>query len=144
MVNYLLDTMVISELRKDPPQPSVIQFLEDVVFAEAFLGVITIGEIADGIGRMPAGARRVAYATWLHDIRELFVDRVLPVSEDVAELWGQLSATVHRSGRKLDVADGLIAATALAHGLTVVTRNVKDFRETGVRITDPWQGSDEE
>lgn len=142
MVSYLLDTVVISELRKDPPRQSVKTFLDEVHDDQIFLSVITIGEIADGIGRMPAGARRTMYEEWFLGIRVSFGDRVLPIDVEVADVWGRLSAAAHRAGGRLDVADGLIAATALANGLTVVTRNVRDFRQTGVRIFDPWASSD--
>jgi len=131
VVSYILDTEVISELRKHPPRQSVIQFLQALDDDQPFLSVITIGEIAEGIGRMPSGARRTMVANWFLHIRMSFADRVLRVDEETAELWGQLSATVHRAGGRLDVADGLIAAAALAHGLTVVTRNTKDSRKPG-------------
>lgn len=144
MVSYVLDTMVISELRKDSPQQSVMRFLGEIHDAQAFLSVITIGEIADGIGRMPAGARRTMFAGWFLDVRRSFSDRILPVDEEIAEIWGRMSATVHRAGGKLDVADGLIAATALANDLTIATRNVRYFRETGVPTFDPWDGNDED
>ncbi len=138
MVKYLIDTVVISELIKDPPQQSVIQFLDTIGNQHAFISVMTIGEIVNGIDRMPPGSHRTRYAEWLRETRNTFTAHILPVDEEVAEQWGQLSALVHRTGGKLDVADGLIAATAFVHSLTVVTRNVSDFERTGVPFVNPW------
>lgn len=142
MVRYLLDTVTISELRKDRPAETVIRFLEITADEHLFLSVLTIGEIADGIDRMPVGARRTRLMEWFRDTQVSYADRILPIDGDIAEHWGKLSAIVHRLGRRLQIVDGLIAATALVHDLTVVTRNVKDFDGTGVRIMNPWHNDD--
>ena len=143
MVKVLLDTVVISELTKDSPQLSVIRFLATIGDDDAFLSVMTIGEIADGIDRMPVGARRNRYAQWFREIQQTFTTRILPVDEHIAEEWGRLSASIHRMGGRLEVVDGLMAATALVHHLTVATRNVRDFERTGVPIVDPWLDEDD-
>ncbi|HYI24687.1 MAG TPA: type II toxin-antitoxin system VapC family toxin [Thermomicrobiales bacterium] len=143
MVSYVLDTVTISEMRKEPSNASVIRFLETTDNERLFLSVMTIGEIFDGIDRMPFGARRNEFLVWLLDIKESYGERIISVDEAIAERWGQLSALVHRAGGQLKVVDGLIAATAQVHGLTVVTRNAKDFEPTGVPIINPWLDEDD-
>ena len=102
------------------------------------MSVITIGEIANGIELMPLGARRLAYGVWFTELQQSFADRILVIDDGIAHQWGVLAARIKRSGGSLDVPDGLIAATALVHGLTLVTRNVDDFAATGVPIVNPW------
>lgn len=143
MVNYLLDTVTVSEMRKTPSNASVVRFLDTIESENVFLSVLTIGEMMDGIGRMPIGARRTSFLEWLRETRASFSDRILPVDEEVAEEWGRLRALVHREGGRLQAVDGLIAATAQVHGLTVVTRNVKDFEQTGVALLNPWLDEDD-
>jgi predicted nucleic acid-binding protein len=143
MVSYVLDTVTLSELRKDPPRESVVRFIDEIPNDRLFLSVITIGEIANGIDRMPFGNRRTAFLEWLREIQMLFSGNILPIDEAIAERWGRIDAAVRRKGGKLDVPDGLIAATAMAHNLTVVTRNVKDFEPTGVPIINPWLDGDD-
>jgi len=135
---YLLDTVVLSELRKMPPRrnPHVVSWLDSVPPDELFLSVITICEIERGIERQrsvdPAFA--VALAAWLDVIRRNYSERILPLTTDIARRWGRLSAQIGNSG--IDLA---IAATALEHRLSVVTRNVRDFVETGVTVVDPFE-----
>lgn len=105
-----------------------------------FLSVMTIGEICKGIATLSVDTRRAALQHWLDmDVRSWFVGRILPVSEEIAERWGRLAAASKLQGRALAVVDGIIAATALHHDLTLVTRNVKDFATLGVDISDPWK-----
>lgn len=132
---YLLDTMVLSELRKRIRDPGVVRWLHGRTADELFLSVVTIGEIERGIGRQrgkdPAFAE--ALASWLDRTIEFHGDRVLPVDTRIARRWGSLSARLGHDG-----ADLLIAATGLEHGLTVVTRNVRHFEPTGVAVVDPF------
>jgi predicted nucleic acid-binding protein len=137
-VSYLLDTNVVSETRRRRPEPNVMRWLEASGADAHFVSVLTLGEITQGIVRRrrrdPAGADRLAY--WLSGLRELFTERILIVGDPEATCWGNLAAR-----EELPVIDGLIAATALAHDLTLVTRNTRDFAGTGVRVLDPWQAA---
>jgi predicted nucleic acid-binding protein len=109
-----------------------------------FLSALTVGEILKGVDRLASGRKRSAIEHWRAKVESLYEGRILPVDVHVARIWGNLGALAKEQGRPLPAVDGLIAATALAHGLTVVTRNVKDFRETGVMLLNPWPGSDGE
>ena len=142
MVNVLLDTCVISELRKPLPAPSVVNALQEMDPAHTFLSVVTIGELIKGIFLLPEGRQRGAFETWYAKTEASFTDRILPVDIDVARKWGQLTARLRHQGIQLAAPDGLIAATALNHGMSVMTRNTKDFRSTGVVLINPWQGTE--
>jgi len=135
-VGYLLDTNVISETRKIRANPVVTAFLDAADSAGLFLSVLTLGELRKGVAARrrsdPVVAERLG--AWVDGIETMFGDRVLPVDAAVARLWGELSA-----GRSLSVIDTLIAATAIASGLTLVTRNTGDVEATGVPLVDPWQ-----
>jgi toxin FitB len=135
-VNYLLDTNVISETRKRQPDLSVIRWLEATGPDTHYVSALTLGEITKGIvqhrRRDPEGADRLA--RWLTGLREIFADRILAVGDAESTCWGELAGRL-----TLPVIDGLIAATALAHRLTLVTRNTKDFARTCVHLVDPWR-----
>ena len=103
-----------------------------------FLSVISIGEIAKGIHLLEPGRRRSAFDAWLKTFATDYAERILPVDDTTAELWGELTARAQRGGRIVRAADGLIAATALRHDLRVATRNVSDFEPTGAMIFNPW------
>lgn len=133
---YLIDTVVLSELRNRERHPGIVQWLRGRVVDALFLSVITIGEIERGVLRQrirnPALAE--ALSAWLDRTVETYGDRILSVDTRVARRWGKLSARIGHGG-----ADLLIAATALEHGLTVVTRNIQHFLPTGVPVEDPFQ-----
>ena len=134
-MTYLLDTVVLSEMRKRQADPGVVGWLQSKAADTLFLSTVTIGEIERGIVRQRGQnlAFAEALVSWLDRMIELYGDRILPVDVAVARRWGRLSARIGHGG-----ADLLIAATALEHGLTVVTRNVRDFIPTGVAIEDPF------
>ena len=132
---YLIDTVVLSELRKRTRDEAVERWFEDRRPTDLYLSVVTIGEIERGIERQrerdPGFA--AALAEWLDATLARYADRLLAVDSAVARRWGRLSARLGHAG-----ADVLIAATALEHGLTVVTRNVRHFAPTGVAVVDPF------
>jgi toxin FitB len=137
---YLLDTNVPSEFSRDRPEPHVVEWLTRQPVTAMFLSVITIGEIRKGLTVLPAGRRRSELETWFHtDLVTWFRDRILPVTYAVAERWGILEGQCHLRGTPLNTADGMIAATAIEHRLTMVTRNTKDFANLGVDIFNPWE-----
>ena len=135
-MSFLLDTNVVSEPRRKLPDARVRAWLRSADPAGLFLSVLTLGEIAKGIEALVSRepARAEALRDWLAGLRDHFSDRILPVDAAVAETWGRLS-----SARPLPVVDGLIAATALTHGFTLVTRNLRDVEGTGVRVINPWE-----
>ena len=139
MSGYLVDTNIPSELTRERPDPRVAAFLQRADRTSVFMSVMTIGEICKGIGTLPPSQRRTGLQHWLdYDVRTWFASRILPVDEAVAERWGQLAATAKQQGVGLAVIDGIIAATALHHALTLVTRNTKDFAGLGVAMINPW------
>ena len=140
MNGYLVDTNIPSELTHHEPDVRVADFIRNTGSTNLFLSVMTIGEICKGIDLLPASQKRAQLQRWLEvDVRLWFAGRILPVTESIAERWGHLAAATRKRGVTLAVADGVIAATALEHGLTLVTRNVKDFEGLGVAILNPWE-----
>jgi toxin FitB len=137
---FLLDTNIPSEFRNPRPEARVIQWLDCIAENSVFISVVTLGELRKGCELLDPGKRRTELEQWLEvELREWFSGRILPVTDAIAESWGRLEARRQRLGLPLSVADGQIAATALEHGLTLVTRNVDDFRELGLHIHNPWQ-----
>ncbi len=134
----LLDTFLLSEITKPRPDPGVLVWFEATLETQMHLSVLTLGEIRKGAFALAPGARRDRVLTWLSGIARDFAARILPVDPDVAMLWGELAGEARRRGKQVGVVDGLLAATAIRHGLAVVTRNVDDFVPTGVRVVNPW------
>lgn len=140
MTDYLLDTNLISELVRPHPNDRVTDWISSVNETSLFLSVLTIGELSKGIAGMNAGKRRTVLEDWLAtELKPRFEERILPINASIATRWGVLSARAKQQGHSLGVIDGLIAATALSHDLTVVTRNVADFAPTKVRLLNPWE-----
>ena len=139
---FLIDTNVVSEFVRPDPSLQVRRWVEAADPESLFASVITFGEIRLGIEDLPAGKRRAALAHWLEEgVPEWFQANLLPVTKAIADRWGQITIQARRKGATLSTTDGLIAATALEHSLTLVTRNVKDFAGIGVQLFNPW-GSD--
>jgi toxin FitB len=136
MAGYLLDTNVISETRKTRADAGVLAFITAADAVGLFLSVLSLGELRKGVAARRRADSAVAdrLGMWVDGIETTFAERVLPVDMSVARVWGELSA-----GRSLPVIDTLIAATAMVHDLTLVTRNTRDVELTGVPLIDPWQ-----
>ena len=139
MNGFLLDTNVISETAKQRPQPAVVEFM--VTQTDLWLPVIVIHELAYGIMILDQGRRRDQMTEWLSQIVNDFSGRILPVDQRAAEFAASMRAQVHRDGGRLKVPDALIAGTAMANDMTVVTRNVRDFDDLGIDIVNPWETS---
>lgn len=137
-MKVLLDTCVISELRRANAEPKVRSAIERLDEADTFLSIITIGEISFGAHLLDEGRQRREIMGWLHGIERDFSDRILGINSQTAWLWGRLTAAARRAGQQISTADGLIAATARYHELRVMTRNIRDFASTGVQILNPW------
>jgi predicted nucleic acid-binding protein len=137
---FLLDTNVISELVKPRPEPKVVSWIEEIDENLLYLSVLTLGEIRKGVAALPQSTRRTALEAWLESgLRLRFSKRILPVDEPVADRWGSLAGQALKDGHPLPVVDGLLAATAIHHNLTLVTRNTGDTAATGVAVFNPWQ-----
>jgi predicted nucleic acid-binding protein len=139
-VSYLLDTCVVSELVRQTPNPKAIEWLRNAAETELYLSVVTIGELHKGIEKLPSTRRKKELAAWLNqDLLARFRQRLMALDLSVMLTWGTLAARVEATGRKMPVVDALIAATALNSKLTLVTRNVGDFAQSGVAIVNPWE-----
>ncbi|MBV8084731.1 MAG: type II toxin-antitoxin system VapC family toxin [Chloroflexi bacterium] len=136
-MSYLLDTNVVSEARKPDADANVREWLTSVTGPELYLSVMVIGEIRQGIERLRAGdsQRAAEYERWLGTLRRDYADRIVSVTEQIAEEWGRLNAA-----RPLPMVDGLLAASARVLGLTLVTRNERDFRGLSVIVLNPFNG----
>ena len=135
-MSYLLDTNVLSELRRKRPDTQVVQWVESRPGSVLYLSVLSVGELRRGVEALAASRRRVALLDWLEvDLPAFFAGRLLPVDLAVAERWGRLA----HATQPLPAVDSLLAATALRYGLTMVTRNVRDFVLQGLEVVDPWQ-----
>jgi len=141
MSGFLINTNVLSEYnRAGGPDAGVKRWLETTDRQSQYVSVITLAEIQKGIELLAAGRRRALLEEWLrHDLEAWFSGRVLPVDRQVAARWASLVAQGARTGRPLPTVDSLIAATALAYDLTIVTRNARDFEGVGAVIVNPWE-----
>ena len=140
MKGFLADTNIPSELTRPNPDRRIVEYLQRIGENSVYMSVLTLGEIRKGVASLPDGRRRRLLEDWIQDsLRPWFANRILPVTEEIVERWGVLAAEAKRCGTVLAVVDGLIAATALEHDLTLLTRNVGDFSGTGVTIVNPWE-----
>ena len=135
-MSYLVDTNVISELRRKQPDANVVAWLERCAPQSLYLSVLTLGEIRKGIERLDDLKRRQILVDWLHvELPTFFLGRLISIDASVADRWGRLQSDASRS---LPAIDGLLAATALQYDLTMVTRNLKDFQGLGLKVINPW------
>ncbi|HKV23040.1 MAG TPA: type II toxin-antitoxin system VapC family toxin [Candidatus Acidoferrum sp.] len=138
-MNLLLDTNVISEWSKPRPNSGVIRWLAEQDEDRIFMSVVTMAELRHGLERLPKGGRQEQLRVWIEeDLRERFEGRILSIDESIAGAWGKIMAASERSGRRMNVMDGFIAATAAHWKLTLVTRNVTDFAIAGCEVLSPW------
>lgn len=140
-MSYLLDTNVVSEWVRPHPNANVVAWLAAADEEEVFLSVCTLAELRFGIALMPPGRRRERLDVWLRgDLQARFEGRIIAIDPAVADAWGVVHARGRKLGRSIDVMDGLIAATAEVYGMTVVTRDTRDFEAIGTPLLNPWLG----
>ncbi|NPV87893.1 MAG: type II toxin-antitoxin system VapC family toxin [Anaerolineae bacterium] len=139
-MTYLLDTCVLSEFARRQPDERVVRWLSQADEESLYLCVLTIGEIQHGIERLEDSPRKDELRRWLeNDLLLRFEGRILSLDVRTLLVWGELTGRLERQGWKLPAFDGLLAATALAHDLILVTRNTAGFLHTGVSLFEPWK-----
>jgi predicted nucleic acid-binding protein len=137
---FLLDTNIVSELVKPKPEANVTEWVENTDESLLYLSVLTLGEIRRGIAALPQSRRRATLEAWLDkNLRARFEGRILVIDQEVADRWGLLTSAARNSGIVLPVIDGLLAATALEHNLTLVTRDTGQIPSIGVAVFNPWE-----
>ena len=137
-MRFLLDTCVLSELRKADCNPSVKFAVSNCSNKDIFISSISIGEIAKGVSLLEEGKRKKELLNWLNSFENHFADRILSIDAETARIWGEMTAKGKRKGKSIPAMDGLIAATAIRNGLHVMTRNIQDFAHTGAMLFNPW------
>ena len=137
-MRVLLDTCVLSEIRRPKGHPRVRRAVEALDSEDLFLSVVSIGEIAKGIALLKDTKRKDDLLVWMQALEADYADRVLVVDVETSHIWGELTAEAQRAGKIIPTSDGLIAATARRHGLHVMTRNTEHFKAAGVLLLEPW------
>jgi toxin FitB len=126
-LKYLIDTNILLEMTKKQPDNNILKWFENTAEMDMFISVISIGELVYGVAKLPDGIKKMKLLAWLKElIHEGFGDRIVCIDRDVMEVWGEMSSKLTRSLPKLDT---LIAASAIASGMTVITENVRDFKD---------------
>ena len=139
MTGWLLDTNILSELRRPRPEPKVVKFIAAQPLELMFVSAVTLAEIRFGIELVADANRRAKLQEWLtHKVRPMFDQRILPVTEDIMFKWRLLVEDGRKAGHTFSQPDLIIAATGLHHGLTVVTRDIGDYETARVSLLNPW------
>lgn len=134
----LLDTCVLSELVKPNPDDKVIVFFNQLAHQQVFISSITLAELHRGIARLNPSKRQLELTQWLENIEENYAANILGFERATARVWGQLTALAQKQGKTLSFMDSMIAATAIQHQMSVVTRNTADFQYCNVPLINPW------
>jgi len=138
-LNYLFDTNLLSELTTKNPNVNVVAWVESIDQENIFLSVVAIGEFKKGIEKLPGSRRKKDLISWLeNDLLIRFRERVIPLDLPVMLVWGTMVAELEKAGTPLPAIDSLLAASASQRGLTLVTRNTKDFEPAGIPLINPW------
>lgn len=142
-MSFLLDTNALSEPQRPRPDATYMAWLEEQSPLHLYTSVLSFGEIRHGVLSLPAGARRDAIEAWLAKALSSFGPRIMPIDVRVAETWAAVMRTHRQKGLTISAVDELIAATAMTHDLTVVTRNIRHFEQSGCKLASPWTESRE-
>ena len=137
-MGYLIDTCLISELRRPVPSESVKNWFQTCEENQLFISVLTIGEIKYGMQRLQSGKKKDDLEEWFNQVIDSYSNRILPITQHICITWAIMRSTAENKGLQLSVIDGLLAATAKEHNLILVTRNIKDFKPTNIHIINPW------
>ncbi len=137
-MKILLDTCALSEIISPKGSDSLKHYVARCAPDDVFLSVVTLGEIMKGVELLPSGKRKLDLQFSLNALQVEFDNRIVPVTPDIAILWGKILAREKKRGHNLPAIDVLLAATAIANGLVLVTRNTKDFEQTGAQLINPW------
>lgn len=136
---FLIDTNVVSETFRPRPAPRVLEWVRRQMASDLFLAAMSLGELVRGARGVKDRVQRERLARWInHDLATQFQGRILPFDREAAVIWGTIMGEGDRAGRPKPMADAQIAAVALRNGLTLATRNVRDFRDMGVTLVNPW------
>jgi predicted nucleic acid-binding protein len=136
---FLLDTNTLSEILNKRPNKGVTDWLGRTDESSQFISAFTIGEIQKGISKLSVSRRRNELQEWFERLQNRYEPRILAFTAQSAKIWGRLLVDVERRGRPLPVIDSLIAATAVEHDLTVITRNAEDFEPAKVKVLNVWR-----
>jgi predicted nucleic acid-binding protein len=138
-MKFLLDTCIISEIIRQQPARNVSNWIKKEDESNFFISVLTIGELHKGIEKLPESKRKEELHNWVeNDLKERFLNKIIDIDMQVAMMWGKIQGMAERVGRPMPAIDSLIAATGIAHHLTIVTRNTSDMKESGVALLNPW------
>jgi len=138
-MNYLLDTCLISELAKSKPDQRVVDWILSENETNFYISVLTFGELHKGVEKLPESKKKEELRIWIADeLKNRFQNRVIGIDMRVSILWGKIQCFAEKNGKSMPVIDSLIAATGIAYDLTVVTRNVTDMEQSGVKLFNPW------
>jgi predicted nucleic acid-binding protein len=139
-MNYLLDTCLISELAKSNPDKKVVDWVLSENETGFYVSVLTFGELHKGIEKLPESKKKEGLRVWIEDeLKDRFQNRIIGIDMRVSILWGRIQCVAEKEGKPMPAIDSLIAATGIAHDLIVVTRNVSDMVQSGVRLLNPWE-----
>ena len=141
-MRVLLDTCIVSELTRKAPNVHVVKIINELDEKNMFLSVLSVGEIIKGISLLDAGKRKEELLSWVAGLERSYSERLLSVDVETTRIWGETMAHLQHRGKTIPAVDGLIAATALRHGLHLITRNISDFEPTNVLLINPWNSPD--
>lgn len=138
-MKYLLDTCVLSEFVKPAPHGAVLAWVDSRAENDLFVAAMTLAELRRGVARLPVSRRKSELSVWLENLQASLGERILPFTGDTAGYWGEMCARVEAAVKPMAAFDSIIAATAVEHGLALVTRNVQDFAVAPLMLVNPWE-----